>query len=122
MALYIHRTTFQRLPSTSPASLPEPEANYVMDPDETAIAGQPSKYWILTGDVFTLMDQAARDAVDAAEETASLDAIADELDQTRSIMKAFAEVVLDEINTLRGKHGLAARTLAQLKTAVRGKL
>ena len=122
MPLYIHRSTFQRLPSTSPASLPEPEANYVMDPDESAIAGWPSKYWILTGDIFTLMDQAARDAVDAAEDIARLDNIADELDQTQSIMKAFAEVVLDEINILRGEHALTPRTLAQLKAAVRGKL
>lgn len=122
MPLYIHRTTFQRLPSTSPASLPEPVTNYVRNPDEAAIESQPSKYWILTGDAFTLMDQAARDAVDAAEEVASLDAIADQLDQTRSIMKAFAEVVLDEINGLRDLHSLNPRTLAQLKTAVRSKL
>ena len=122
MPLYIHRTTFQRLPSTSPASLQEPEANYVKDPDESVITGEPSKYWILTGDIFTLMDQAAQDVVDAALDVVRLDSVADELDRVQSIMKAFAQVVLDEFNLLRAEHGLNPRTLAQLKNAVRGKL
>lgn len=38
------------------------------------------------------------------------------------IVKAFALVVLDEINLLRAQHALAARTPSQLKTAVRNKL
>ena len=122
MPNYVHRTNKQYLTSTSPASLPESEANYIQDPDMSAVAGEPSKYWIITGDVITLMDQAAQDAVDAAEDTAQLDSIADELDQTRTIMRAFAEVVLDQVNDLRADHGRNALTLAQLKTAVRGKL
>ena len=122
MPNYVHRTNKQYLTSTSPASLPESEANYIQDPDMSAVVGEPSKYWIITGDNVTLMDQAARDAVDAAAETAQLDSIADELDQTRTIMRAFAEVVLDQVNDLRADHGRNALTLAQLKTAVRGKL
>ena len=122
MPLYIHRTTFQRLPSTSPASLTEPEANYVKDPDESAITGEPSRYWILTLDIFTLMSQSERNAVDAALDVLRLDSVADELDRVQSIMKAFAQVVLDEFNLLRAEHGLNPRTLAQLKNAVRGKL
>ena len=122
MPLYIHRTTFQRLPSTSPSSLTEPEANYVKDPDESAITGEPSRYWILTLDVFTLMKKPARDAVDDALDVERLDSVSDELDRTQTIMKAFAQVVLDEFNLLRAEHGLVPRTLAQLKNAVRGKL
>lgn len=40
------------------------------NPDTSAVDGWDSKYWILTGDVLTLMDQAARDAVDVAEAAA----------------------------------------------------
>ena len=40
----------------------------------------------------------------------------------KRVMKAFALVILDEINILRDQHGLALRTEAQLRTAVKGKL
>lgn len=39
-----------------------------------------------------------------------------------SLIRAFALVVLDEFNTLRDQHGLAARTAAQLRSAIKGKL
>ena len=39
-----------------------------------------------------------------------------------STLKAFALVVLDEINILRVGAGLAERTITQLKTAVKNKL
>jgi len=41
--------------------------------------------------------------------------------QFDKLLKAFALVVLDEINALRTQAGLATRTVAQLKTAVRNK-
>ena len=34
-------------------------AEWIYDPDMSAVTGEPSKYWIITGDVITLMDQAA---------------------------------------------------------------
>ncbi len=67
MPLFVHRTTFVEFGSTSPADLPEAIANYVQDPDLTAVAGQPKKYWILTGDIFSLMDAGQQAAADAAE-------------------------------------------------------
>lgn len=122
MPNYLHRTTKEYLVSVGESDLPEAEANYIYQPDLSAVAGQPSKYWVITGDVVSLADQATRDAIDAANDQSVLDGIADELDETRTIMRAFAEVVVDEINLLRAGHGLAARTLAQLKSAVRQKL
>jgi len=41
---------------------------------------------------------------------------------TERILKAFALVVLDEINLLRAQHSLTARTATQLRTAVKNKL
>ena len=122
MANYLHRTTKQYLTSVSPASLQEPEANYIEQPDLSAVAGQPSKYWIITGDVVSLVDQATQDAIDAQEDSDRLDSIASKLDITQDIWKAFAEVMLDQLNTLRAFHGLPDASLEQLKTAVRNKL
>ena len=122
MANFLHRTTKQYLLSTSPASLPESEANYIEDPDMSAVAGQPSKYWVITGDTVSLADQATRDAIDAAELEASRDAAAAQLDQTEDVLRAFMLLVIDELNILRANDGLNARTAAQLKTAIRNKL
>jgi len=38
------------------------------------------------------------------------------------MLKAFAEIIMDELNILRDQHGLAPRTMAQLKTAMKNKL
>lgn len=38
------------------------------------------------------------------------------------LWRAFVLVLLDELNTLRGQHGLPARTAAQLRTAVRNRI
>ena len=122
MPNWIHRTTKQYLPSVASADLPESEANFIEEPDLSAVSGFASKYWLISGDTVTLMSQAERDAVDAAETVSRRDALADELDRTQTILRAFAEVVLDEFNNLRAQHGLQPRTLAQLKTAVRNKL
>ena len=122
MALFVHRTTFQVLPSTSPASLTEPIANYVENPDLSAVDGFPAKYWSLTGDIFSLVDQATRDAIDAALLVTARDDLADDIDRLETFLRAFALVVLDEFNNLRSQHGLTARTISQLKNAVRNKL
>ena len=99
------------------------EWNFALDGSlVVAVIGQPRKYWILVAGVAALMSQAERDAIDAALLTASRDSIANEIDQLETYTRAFALVVLDEINSLRSQHGLSARTTAQLKTAIRNKL
>ena len=120
--VWLHRTTLRQLRSIAPADLPEPQANYIEEPDLSAVVGFAPKYWIVTGDAVTLMDAVARAAVDAAEDMVTLNSIADQLEEQRTVMRGFAEVVLDEINSLRALHGRPARTLRQLRNAVRGKL
>lgn len=81
-------------------------------------------YRKIVGDTVQEMNQSEKDAVDQA--IADAQAQADEnakdfelvFDKT---LKAFALVVLDEINILRGKHSLANRTKSQLNTAVKNK-
>lgn len=72
MPLWLHRTDIRLLNSVAEADLLEPVINYIEEPDLSAVVGQPTKYWIVTGDIITLMDQAARDAVDAAIDAAEL--------------------------------------------------
>lgn len=121
-------------------------ADWIFNPDMSATVGFAPRYWTVTGDIVSVVDQAARDAIDAAALEARKDSIADELDATQTIMRAFAETVLDELNAHADKingildaidaaNNLAdvkaaigaisdypQRSLAQLKTTVRGKL
>lgn len=123
-----------------------PTVDWIHNPDLSAVAGFSTIYWTVSGDNVLLLDQAARDAIDAAILRASRDATAATLDQVEDIMRAFALTVLDELNLhaeritaiLDGidaaanlaavKTAIAAiqkvpqRTVGQLKTALRGKL
>lgn len=122
MPLWAHRTTFQVLPSIAEGNLPEPVANYVEEPDLAPVEGFPVRYWSLAGDTFSLVDQATRDAIDAALLVAQRDSTADIIDSVESYEKAFALIVMDELNILRALHGLPDRTPAQLKNALRARM
>jgi len=122
MPNYLHRTTKQYQTSVSTITLPEPVGNYIQDPDLSAVAEEPIRYWTITGDVVSLKNQSEQDAVDAAILSAQRDDLANEIDSLETFMKGFAEVMLDQLNTLRDLHGLPAGSIAQLKTAVRNKL
>jgi hypothetical protein len=107
------------------AGNPISSVHAIWKPDLSDVAGFATKYWVVAAypdDSVSLMDQAARDAVDAAELSAQLDSIADEIGTGVQYDRAFALVVLDEINALRTAATLPMRTAAQLKTPVRNKL
>lgn len=65
MANVIHRTTYERRDSVQTTDYPV--ETWVRNPDLSAVDGVPMKYWKLTGDVFSEMDQGEKDAVDAAD-------------------------------------------------------
>lgn len=65
MANVLHRTTKQYLTSVNTPDYPT--VDWIINPDVSAVAGFATKHWTITGDVVTLMTQAERDAVDAAE-------------------------------------------------------
>jgi len=128
------------------AGEPASNAEWIHAPDLAAVAGFPAKYWIVTGDAVTLMDQAERDAVDAALRESGRDSTVAQLDRAEDVLRAFMLAVLDELNTHAAKMNaildaidsgstLAAirtniaavadypqRTAAQLRTAIRAKL
>ena len=84
MPNWIHRTTKQVLKSVAAADLIEPAGAYIEEPDLAAVAGQPTKYWVISGDVVSLVDGTTQAAIDAAEqadaEVAELSAVGAALD------------------------------------------
>lgn len=120
MANVLNRTTKQYLESVN-----TPDFNpvdWIINPDLSQVTGFPSKYWSISGDTVSLLSQAERDALDLSELEVSRDQIVDQLDDLEDILRAFAQVVMDEINILRQQHTLPDRTLEQLKTAIRNKM
>jgi hypothetical protein len=122
MAAVLNRTSKVYITS---ANTPDyPVAEWIINPDLSAVAGFPSQYWIITGDVVTLMDQAQRDAVDAAALDAQRDNTAEVLAQPEAYPRGYALVALDELNAHALKTNAildavdAATTLADLKTRI----
>jgi len=88
------------------------------------------------GDVVSEMDQAEKDAVDAALQSAARDAaIQAEIDDLESVLRQVVILMVDEINILRQQFNtttaesaeltdtaFADRTLAQVKTQLRNDL
>lgn len=86
-----------------------------------AVALIPTAYrkWVV--DHVEEMSAGEKAAVDAAALVAADDSRMSQFDQ-RDALAAFALLVLDEVNILRAQHGLAARTVAQIKSGIRTKL
>lgn len=144
MANVLNRTTKEYR-----ASVNDPDysaIDWIINPDLSAVVGFENLYWIITGDTVSLMSAPDRAALDAANETSRLDQLAAEIEQQQTILRAFAEVLLDELNrhasnmnalldgidgasNLSGIKSAAAaitnhpiRALSDLRTALRGKL
>lgn len=79
MPSYLHRTTKQYQTSVGQSDLLEPIANYIEEPDMSAVAGEPSKYWTITGDDVTLKSSAEQAVVDAALDAQKTQADRDEV-------------------------------------------
>ena len=131
MPNYLHRTSKQYLTSRSPADLDEQEANYIQDPDLTAVVGFQSIYWTITGDIVTLMTQGERDAVDAAiladqitDEKTQAEAIHDLTSADSRALRSIVLLLVDELNSLRTQWRdfqtavASSSNLAALKTEV----
>jgi hypothetical protein len=111
--------------------------DFVSNPDLSALEGLvPLKYWKHEAGAIVEYTQAEKDAQDAADASTAaqdaLDAIAaskadatvamDGTENLAFLMRAFADVVKEEINILRALHSLPDRTLAQLRTAIANKV
>jgi len=95
------------------------------DPDLSAVIDIKPIYWKETRGVFsemTLTEKGAKDTEIVTINTIRDKRIAKHRIDNERVLKAFAEVVMDEINILRATHSLSARTLSQLVTAIKNKI
>ena len=117
MASVLHR--INKIYITS-ADTPEyPIVDWIHNPNLSAVAGFASKYWIITGDVVTLMDQAARDAVDAAELTTYKNGESDTADTSvgssnESVWQGFREIIASQTRT----HNKLANRIREIERAL----
>lgn len=119
MAAVLHRTTKSYRPS---ANTPDfPVVDWIINPDLSAVVGQPTKYWTITGDVVSLISQADRDAVDLAEIEAGKDADAARMDSD-PVLKGLIEVVVARSNATGVGQGIPDVTPADIKAAVRSRM
>ncbi|SEO77879.1 hypothetical protein [Nitrosovibrio sp. Nv6] len=122
MANALNRTTREFLRSVHEPAYPA--IDWIINPDLSAVVGYASKYWVITGDAVSLMDQAARDAVDAAELVARRDSEASQLTNLEGVLRAFMLIVLDEFNAHANKTNSmldamdASTSLADMKTRI----
>lgn len=100
-----------------------PPADWIINPDLSAVTGFNSIYWDISGDSVLLVDQATRDARDAeiaaAQVQSDKDEAKNETDTDRRLL-GFMQVMVDEINILRLDAGIPpARTLDDYKNATK---
>lgn len=103
MANWLIRSTKQYIPRQSPSKMAAQyggsfvngegnavsNATAIYQPDLSQVDGYPSKYWVVTGDTVFLMDQVARDAVDAAEANTEKESLSTNLDRVlRAVVSA----------------------------------
>ena len=131
---WVHRTKMTYVERSSPRNM---ESNYglsfvdsqggaignaewIYNPDMSAVTGVPSKYWNIIGDVVSEMSQGEKDVIDAATLTAGRDVrIASMIDNLEGDLRQLVRLIISEINILRGQHGLPDRTMAQFKQQIR---
>ena len=129
MPNYIHRTDGNSgsypygktyLTSVSPQDLPENEANYIQDPDLSAVDGFDSIYWNISGEAVILANagtRSARDADIAAQAVLQSNQTQKDAYTDNQLFRAQIKYMVDEINTLRQNAGLTpARTYGGAQT------
>ena len=94
-----------------------PEVDWIINPDLSAVDGQPSKYWDISGDTVSLANQGthnARDADIAAQELAQSNQEQKDAYTDNELFRAQIKYVVDEINILRQATGTTpARTYGE---------
>ena len=101
-------------------------AGVVVDPDLSLLEGfVPRKYWKhVAGEIveYTAAEKTAQDDAETAAQTTEVRAEAvgslARFEPSGLLLRAFADVVRDEINILRAEHALPPRTLTQLRNAI----
>ena len=136
---WLRRETKQLIQNTDPSDMaarfgeiftdadgkPTSTATTIYDPDLSAVTGFPSKYWTITADTVALKSQAERDAVDAAEAQAAIDADKTEqkarMDNER-LLKGMAIYFAKELNKLRAALSLPPLTVSDVRNGIKAEV
>lgn len=97
------------------------EADWIINPDLSAVEGFDSIYWDISGDSVVLVSQGARNTRDAeidAFRQGQLEQSAKDNLDAQIILRAIVQLVVDELNILRAEHALPDRTYAQARNAI----
>ena len=127
MAHVFNRTTGEFRPSVNTPDFPV--ADWVINPDLVAVAGQPVRYWFIPGttnpegqEIIDVVDAAAQTVIDDALAAAQLvtekDSAKTQIDVER-VVRALIDMLPDEFNILRTLHSLPDRTAAQVNAALK---
>ena len=123
MGTVVHRSTLMPIYNINLSKYDE--QYWWFDPNLSAVINTPWIYWQETNGAFSVMSQANKDIVDT-EELAKTINHQKKMEKRRidnePVLRAFAEVMIDEVNILRSQHSLSARTLSQLVTAIKNKI
>lgn len=118
MPAWLHRTTKKYLRSVPEADLPEAVANYIEEPDLSAVTGEPTQYWVVVGDTVSLMDQVAKDIVDAEEVIAKNDQSAAEASALVDVRQRDGAVIRQLIESLTKTHNKLANRIREVERAL----
>lgn len=122
MANVLHRINKTYLTSVNEPDYPI--ESWIWNPNISAVVGFNPRYWIITGDNVTLMNQSERNAVDAALLELARDDLVTQLTSIEDLNRSIILVLLDEFNNHANKINSildavdAASSLADLKTRI----
>ncbi len=126
MASVFNRTDGRFLPSVHTPDFDV--ADWIINPDLSAVAGQPSRYWIIDpalSDTIRLATAGEQTTIDddiaAARLTAEKDGAKTAVDVER-VVRALVDMLPGEFNLLRTEHAFADRTAAQLTAGIKANI
>jgi len=126
MASVFNRTDGRFLPSVHTPDFDV--ADWIINPDLSAVANQPSRYWIIdppASDTIRLATAGEQTTIDddiaAARETAEKEAAKTQVDVER-VVRALVDMLPGEFNILRTLHSLPDRTADQLRAALKANI
>lgn len=103
-------------------------ADWIINPDLSAVTGQPVRYWVIdppASDTVRLATGGEQSTIDADIATATSDSqkttAKNEVD-TERVVRALVELLPNEFNILRTEHGFSDRTEAQVNAALKANI
>jgi hypothetical protein len=119
----------ERIISSAHTPAWEGRSDALINPDTSHLIGVPRRYWKVQGDELREMttpekadvDQASADEADLDVRQVAVDEHTG-FDGRALFLRAFADIIKDEINILRAAHGLPDRTLPQLRAAINSRV